>query len=99
VRYYVWRQNNSGGSFIGPTSIIVCAKNLEDAENIAEDNGVYYDGVSADRDCGCCGDRWSSPDEYSSLDKAKQWVSEDVLIINSKLEAFKKELNKIRNDL
>ena len=63
--WFEFTQNNSGGSFDvddkvchrmfieAPTVRVACA--------MAEDLGVYFDGVDSGRDCPCCGDRWSSP--------------------------------------
>jgi len=58
--YFTFSQNNSGGSFI--TNDLVChyviieATTAEQANNLAETHGIYFDGES---DCPCCGNRWS----------------------------------------
>jgi hypothetical protein len=56
--FYTYSQNNSGGSFIGPYFVIVEADSARQANSIAQDHGVYYDGVEFGDDCECCGDRW-----------------------------------------
>ena len=56
--FYTYRQNNSGGSFIGAMNVIVEADSAKEADEIAQENGVYFNGVSLGMDCGCCGDRW-----------------------------------------
>ena len=65
---FVYRQNNSGGFFEGPTTITVIAETVEQANELAIAQGAYFNGVSKGLDCNCCGDRWSrknSPDfEY-----------------------------------
>lgn len=70
MKFYTYSQNNSGGGFdhdeksgIGHY-VIVEAASAADANSKAEDIGIYFDGVSKDQDCECCGDRWSSADEY-----------------------------------
>jgi hypothetical protein len=56
--FYTYRQNNSGGRFIGYKYVIIEAENAERANEIAQDNDVYFNGCSAGLDCSCCGDRW-----------------------------------------
>lgn len=58
--FYHYDQNNSGGAFIEPAlNVFVEASSSEEADAIAEANGLYFDGVVDDIDCDCCGDRWS----------------------------------------
>ena len=58
-----YRQNNSGGYFLGEyNDIYIEAKNVRAADCLAEEHfGVYFNGVDDNRDCECCGDRWYSP--------------------------------------
>jgi len=62
--WYTFRQNNSGGRFDGPLYLSVEAGSAADAETLATEHGVYFDGVEAGVDCGCCGDRWSRRPEF-----------------------------------
>jgi hypothetical protein len=69
MKFYEFRQNNSGGHFhedeasgIGP-SVIVEASSAEEANEKAQSLGIYFDGVDDDTDCDCCGDRWYPVDE------------------------------------
>lgn len=61
--FYDFRQNNSGGSFDFDgdrgisVSVIVEADSADEANERAEEIGLYFDGSG---DCECCGDRWSS---------------------------------------
>ena len=63
ANFYEFYQNNSGGYF--DTSMPLClwveASSAEEACAIAEEHGVYFDGVDKGIDCECCGDRWYSP--------------------------------------
>lgn len=61
TKFYTFRQNNSGGSFIGNyISYIIEAKDATEAEQIAESQtDIYFDGCDTGQDCSCCGDRWS----------------------------------------
>ena len=85
--FYVYRQNNSGGSFRPPAvDVIVEAPSAAEADTIAEGVGIYFDGAG---DCPCCGNRWSEADEewdrYETLAEAKAsigkhnevWAKED----------------------
>lgn len=60
--FYMWEQNNSGGSFRVDDKLthrlVIEADTYREAEYKAFDMGVYYNGVEDDRDCSCCGDRW-----------------------------------------
>lgn len=64
MKFYRFRQNNSGGSFdiddesgIGPV-VWIEADNFKHANARAINLGIYFDGVKQGRDCDCCGDRW-----------------------------------------
>jgi hypothetical protein len=66
-KIYLFRQNNSGGSFVIDAEhgisveVFVEAESAAQANDIAERIGVYFDGAG---DCPCCGDRW-----YRVMDK------------------------------
>lgn len=63
-KYYVFHQNNTGGIFENPAkNVIVKAESIEEANKIAESNGVYFD-ENYDIDCECCGTRWNSATDY-----------------------------------
>jgi hypothetical protein len=60
LRWFSYRQNNSGGFLDGPAQYVyIQAKNENEADGIAELNGLYFNGVEKGTDCDCCGDRWS----------------------------------------
>ena len=62
--FYTYNQNNSGGRFIFKPKrgishyVIIEANSGEEADERAEDIGLYFDGCSNGNDCRCCGDRW-----------------------------------------
>jgi hypothetical protein len=59
LRWFQYRQNNTGGSFHGPMNVIVQAATGAEANKRGEElAGLYFDGVSSGHDCDCCGDRW-----------------------------------------
>ena len=56
MKFYTWRQNNSGGVFDGPACIVsVQDAGIDAAKAKAEALGLYFDGEG---DCPTCGDRW-----------------------------------------
>lgn len=59
--FYSYHQNNSGGSFQiddkVTTYVIIEADTANEANEVAEGVGLYFDGYG---DCECCGSRWSS---------------------------------------
>lgn len=61
--FYTYSQNNSFGTFdydyeAGISNyVIIEARNYTEANGIARDIGLYFDGYG---DCHCCGDRWSA---------------------------------------
>lgn len=73
-RFYHFRQNNSFGAFQEPgINVYVEAFSPEDANDRATAHGIYFDGVSNDIDCDCCGDRW-----YTQYRDAKGMTRDEV---------------------
>jgi hypothetical protein len=84
-KFYEFHQNNSGGSFvIDKVGISICviieAMSAGDANDRAEDIGIYFD---ADADCRCCGSRWYGVDSGDTVDietydghYASDWVKD-----------------------
>jgi len=72
--FYMYRQNNSGGTFdvdaekgIGHR-VFIEAENKQAAEAKALSIGIYFNGVDDEIDCDCCGDRWDeSPDALTVI--------------------------------
>jgi hypothetical protein len=73
-KFYLYSQNNSGGSFdhdkpSGITEyVIVEADSAKHANYLAEGIGIYFDGCDTGNDCPCCGDRWYTADESDGSD-------------------------------
>ena len=65
MKFYEYNQNNSGGHFDVDDKVchrlFIEAESKEQANDKAEELGVYFDGVEKGMDCDCCGDRWSTP--------------------------------------
>jgi hypothetical protein len=57
--FYTFTQNNSGGLYTGPAKyFIVEAEFSQEANEIAQNHGIYFNGCASGADCECCGDRW-----------------------------------------
>jgi hypothetical protein len=69
LNFYEFTQNNSGGHMDYDEKlthrIYIEAENTKSAYSIAEDFGVYFNGVEDGNDCPCCGDRWYDGSELS----------------------------------
>ncbi len=80
TKFYSYRQNNSFGEFVEDRKkgigrwVIIEARDHLEANGFAEDLGLYWGGVEAGLDCGCCGDRWS---RKSSEHGATEFPSSD----------------------
>ncbi len=68
MKFYRFRQNNSGGMFDGSGIVYVQAENTDEANKIAEENGIYFNGCHEGIDCDCCGDRWHETDSWDAED-------------------------------
>lgn len=78
TKFYLFRQNNSGGSFRTDDklaiNVFIEAHNAEEANLLANDIGIYFDGCDTGNDCSCCGDRWYPVEEDEKhQDKPMIW--------------------------
>ena len=73
MSYFKFRQNNSFGVFRGTPLIFVQADNAADANRIAQDHGVYFNGVADGLDCDCCGDRWFPVSDDDAQDQPSSY--------------------------
>ena len=83
---YSFRQNNSGGFYCQPAKYIIVtgARDNEHATEIAMQAGMYLQGVAANMDCSCCGDRWNGvSDEWSTMENALLAITDDELVRDS----------------
>lgn len=81
--FYYFQQNNSGGKYqVGAQVtrlVIIEADSALEANAIAKNNGIYFDGVEYGHDCECCGDRWYKCSE----DDGSQTINLDKYHINN----------------
>lgn len=59
MAWFTFHQNNSGGYYHGPQYVLIQANSSVSANDTAEENDIYFNGVNKGIDCECCGDRWS----------------------------------------
>jgi len=72
TKWYLYRQNNSGGVFRAPAiNVYVEALNEDHADTRAEELGIYFGGLL---DCSCCGDRWSTAEEYGGREDCPEAI-------------------------
>ena len=104
-KFFLYRQNNSGGCFDQDenvdVNVIIEAKSEYESNRIAEDIGIYFDGVDKGWDCNCCGDRWSdSPDYYDTIEEALEdtctmWGGTIAYLADGKLYRIEVEDDKL----
>ena len=59
MSYFKFRQNNSFGHFVTELRWYLFRQIMPPMLTaIAQQNGVYFNGVADGVDCDCCGDRW-----------------------------------------
>lgn len=88
--FYPYFQNNSGGCFDGPLSVVVEADSAGEADSKAVKSGlVYFDGVALGIDCECCGSRWYRATEGSAKPfLIEEWVGAIVIRKDRSMEEF-----------
>ena len=76
-KFFEVTQNNSGGSFDVDDKVchrlFIEADSDQEADRIAEDLGVYWNGVEEGHDCPCCGDRWYNSHEIDLKSMNEKW--------------------------
>jgi hypothetical protein len=78
MSFYEFRQSNSGGSFKFDhkrglsVHVWVEASSAEEANALAENLGIYFDGYG---DCSCCGDRWHEAYESDAVAEVPEQVT------------------------
>ena len=93
--FYEIQQNNTGGSFDTDDKLchrlIIEADNKQEANDIAENLGCYWNGVDEGKDCSCCGDRWYGSHQINIEKWQKEGYPASVYkFSNSKEETEKK---------
>jgi hypothetical protein len=89
MAYFLYRQNNSGGSYDIDIenglniNVIIEADSEMEADAKAGDIGIYFDGVSCGIDCECCGDRWYGCEEITD-EEFSSYLDNDGVSIHRK---------------
>jgi hypothetical protein len=74
MKFYKFDQSNPGGEYDDsmPYTLFVQADSEDSANAIAEQHGVYFDGITKGLDCECCNDRWYRTDDWQALEEAPE---------------------------
>lgn len=92
MKLYEFSQNNSGGFFEVDDfvchRVIIEAENAEEANKIALNMGIYFDGCSIGVDCNCCGDRWYPVDNWNEITKPYLCDSKEYETVEDYLQAL-----------
>lgn len=83
--FFTFVQNNSGGVWKGYHYIIIEANSASEANELAEDNGIYFNGVNTGKDCSCCGNRWSKSWEEDATEVPMIYGEVDLSDYNVKI--------------
>lgn len=67
LRWFAYRQNNSGGEFCGPHVVYVQAEDADAADAAAVASELVYFDPEYVIDCDCCGTRWDYASEHDAL--------------------------------
>ena len=86
MSFYTFNQNNSVGFFVGPEYVIIEADSADDANMIALDHDVYFNGCVTGNDCECCGDRWYEVDESDATEKPEIYSEDPAKYVDYKGE-------------
>lgn len=87
LKWWHYRQNNSGGNFYGPKHVVVQAVDAHMADVTAvEIANVYFNGCVTGQDCDCCGDRWSPSWDSEGTEEPQVYddaavAGDDVLLV------------------
>ena len=92
IKFYHFNQNNSGGSFTENENVcknvFIEAHSADEANLLADNFGIYFDGCDQNIDCSCCGDRWYEVREDSGTKDLVIYDSNQEKVVNVK-KAFK----------
>jgi hypothetical protein len=85
MKYYEFRQNNSGGWFDVDDrvtlSVWIQATSANSANILADSLGIYFDGCKNGIDCDCCGDRWYPVTEDGAKDLPNRFSASGSMFI------------------
>ena len=85
LRWWHYRQNNSGGSFTGPAiNVYVQAETRKQANKLAKEQGLYWHGCQKGKDCSCCGDRWTKKEkDWDTCTEDPRYYEADLVLPTS----------------
>lgn len=88
--FFTYSQNNSHGVMHRNDAVcdfvIIEADNAEEANDIANDNGIYFNGGFWGSDCDCCGDRWHDCCDYDGTDNPSIYDYDPIDYVSALVE-------------
>jgi len=101
TKFYEITQNNTGGSFDVNDKVchrlFIEADSKDEATNIAESLGCYWNGVDSGIDCSCCGDRWYGSNELDFDGINTKWNGYEYAKWLKKDESVDKVIEEIKS--
>jgi hypothetical protein len=101
--FYRFHQNNSGGAFDKDDKVAVTvhieANSAAEANQIAQQHGIYFNGVDDEIDCECCGDRWYEVDESGGSEEVYTSEYDDMWVQNGEVYAYVYMLDGTKKEL
>lgn len=106
TKFYLFRQNNSGGYFIRDRKLGVDANMLIEASSEVDAEDIFAKiedeyGMEAFREyCDCCGERWYSYESSEIFDDIPTWALEDrstsIIMLSGKVITIREEEDSMR---
>jgi len=106
TKFYLFRQNNSGGYFLRDKKLGVDANMLIEATSEVGAEDIFQRiedsyGMEAFREyCDCCGDRWYSYESSEVFDDIPTWALEDrstsIIMLSGKVITIREEEDSMR---
>lgn len=100
--FFNYNQNNSYGTFDfnkenGITHhVIIEADNNAEADSLAQEIGIYFEGIDREIDCSCCGNRWDRASDYNKSEspsvyglKLDREIAPKIIVDNKRSVLFK----------
>jgi len=101
TKFYLFRQNNSGGYFLRDRKLGVDANMLIEANSEVDAEDIFakiedeYGEYSFNESCDCCGDRWYSHEPDEVFDDIPTWALEDrstsIIMLSGKVITIREE--------
>lgn len=86
TQYYTFVQTPVRGRYEIAPWVIIEARNPGEANTLAMELGVYFDGCRSGQDCLCCGDRWTRVTDCQARPRPAIYGDSDFVRIANRTE-------------